>query len=275
MNLFKSEKGIENVQALVVVTIVILIIAASGFYDKKLREREEQEKAKIAAIEAEKNKEKENFIASIEDHYRKAVELYKAKNYEELAKALEAFSNYGQSGYKDIESLSKKMKIDQLEQKAKQTPASDAYINFLVYRDLLELDPANSKYKQKFAYYQAAYKKKKEKEEQETRKALQKSLAELQILSWQWSEDYGYVTAEGQVKNIAGRRLEHVEALVTWYDKNENMITSDSALIEYDPLLPGQNSPFKVIARYNPAMKSAYLEFKTIRGEAIPAYREK
>ena len=52
------------------------------------------------------------------------------------------------------------------------------------------------------------------------------------------------------------------------------MITSDSSLIEYDPILPGQTSPFKVIERYNPAMEKANIEFKHMWGNRIPTYHK-
>ena len=40
-------------------------------------------------------------------------------------------------------------------------------------------------------------------------------------------------------------------------------------LIEYNPILSGQTSPFEVMARHNPAMHNARLEFKTLMGGTI------
>jgi hypothetical protein len=46
-------------------------------------------------------------------------------------------------------------------------------------------------------------------------------------------------------------------------------ISSDDALIEYNPLLPGQSSPFKVMVRFNPAMKTYRVHFKDVLGRVI------
>lgn len=156
--------------------------------------------------------------------------------------------------------------IKDLEAKVKPIPAYNINGNLKIYKKLLKLDPNNIKYKEKVAYYSSKLEEKKKRREQ------LRAGSDLELLNWHWSEDCGYVKAQGQVKNISGRKLERVEALVTWYDKNGNMITSDSSLIEYDPILPGQVSPFKVMERYNPAMKKASIEFKFMWGNKIPTY---
>ena len=97
----------------------------------------------------------------------------------------------------------------------------------------------------------------------------------MEIVSSSWTKEYGYATYEGQVKNVSSLKLENVQAVVTWYDKNGNMITSDSALIEYNPILPGQSSPFKVMKTYNPAMEKAGVEFSHLMGGTIRTYSEK
>ncbi len=91
----------------------------------------------------------------------------------------------------------------------------------------------------------------------------------LELQTWRWGENYSYVTAEGTVKNISERSLKNVTAVVQFYDKNGNFITSADALIDYNPILPNQISPFKVMATYNPEMKKAGLEFKYLMGGTI------
>jgi hypothetical protein len=91
----------------------------------------------------------------------------------------------------------------------------------------------------------------------------------LELQSWSWHEDYGYAIAEGEIKNISSSRMENVEAVISWYTEDGEFITSDSALIEYDPIMPGQTSPFKVTAKYNPAMNKARPGFKFLMGESI------
>ena len=46
------------------------------------------------------------------------------------------------------------------------------------------------------------------------------------------------------------------------FDKNHQFITFDDALIDYQPVLPGQTSQFTVIGTWNPAMQTAALQFK-------------
>jgi len=112
----------------------------------------------------------------------------------------------------------------------------------------------------------------KEKEEVALRRG-----CDLELITWSWSTTAGgsYVEARGQVKNISGRSLRNVEAVANFYDKNGNFITSSSALIEFNPILAGQTSPFTVMETYNPAMKKASVQFKFFMGGTIPTYHKK
>jgi len=93
---------------------------------------------------------------------------------------------------------------------------------------------------------------------------------QLQVLSKSGTiGEYGYSYVEGQVKNISSESLEHVQAVVTWYTDGGEFITSDSALIEYDPLLAQQVSPFKVGTRTNPKMKRYKVEFNQLLGGTL------
>ncbi len=165
----------------------------------------------------------------------------------------------------------RKEAISSLEKELKDVPASEVSKNLKLYRELFKLAPGNSRYKNKVSHYQA----KVEELEQEKRREKLKASSHLELLSWKWSPIRRYAVAEGEVKNISGRKLENVQAVATWYDKNNQMITSRSTLIEYKPLLPGQTSPFKVMASFNPAMESAVIEFKHLMGRKIPTYSSK
>ena len=187
-------------------------------------------------------------------------------------KEVNKFVIFGKDDYKDIKQFYKKInKIGKLEQNVKKLPASKVLENLNGYEALLKLDPTNQLYKKKVAHYQAKYEEKRRMDEEKERL---KALSDLELISWSWSEEHGYVTAEGQVKNISGQKLKSVEALVTWYDSNGTMITYDSSLIEYNPIMPGQTSPFKVMEQYNPAMKKAGIEFKFMWGSMIPFYKK-
>jgi hypothetical protein len=92
----------------------------------------------------------------------------------------------------------------------------------------------------------------------------------LVVESWRWYPEYGYAIAEGEVTNRSDIRLERVEVLVSFYTADGQFITSSSALVEYNPILPGQTTPFKVYATQNPQMASARLVFKHLLGGTIP-----
>ncbi|MFQ6002153.1 MAG: tetratricopeptide repeat protein [Candidatus Zixiibacteriota bacterium] len=96
----------------------------------------------------------------------------------------------------------------------------------------------------------------------------------LELQTWNWEKEGDFVVAEGLVKNISEEKLENVVAVFSVYDANGEFITSDNALIEYDPLLPGQTSPFKVMIKYNPAIEKAEIGFKHLSGESI-GFRKK
>lgn len=83
------------------------------------------------------------------------------------------------------------------------------------------------------------------------------------------SEYGGYHYVEGQVKNISTRPLENVTAVGTWFDKSGEFIKSDEALIDYNPILAGQTSPFKTISTGNPAMARCQVEFKYLLGGTL------
>jgi hypothetical protein len=83
------------------------------------------------------------------------------------------------------------------------------------------------------------------------------------------SEGGGYHIVEGEVENISGESLKSVAAMASWYTKDGTFISSSDALIEFDPLLPGQKSPFKTMTRTNPAMSSYTVAFKRLFGPEI------
>ncbi len=78
------------------------------------------------------------------------------------------------------------------------------------------------------------------------------------------------IVVEGQVRNISGESLRNVEVLVQWYSAGDEFIKGESALIEYDPILRNQVSPFRVITTWNPAMARFTVNLKRQSGAEIP-----
>lgn len=265
---------------ILVLVVVCLISAAlsnvaefqSRLKQKRIDTKEIKQQQEIVDNELKKTRA---FVDAIETHYQEVAELYKSSKYEAALEKIEMFEEYNQMGFKDIKQLYTEMSIDVLEKKVRKIPASKFYENLIIYKHLLALAPDNERYKKKVAHYSAIYDRTKKQAEKETEKKRLRDRADIELLSWTWRKGRNYVTAEGQVRNISGRKLERVQALVTWYDKNKNMVTSDTSLIEYDPLMPNQVSPFTVMERYNPEMRSASLEFKFMFGREIIVYRDK
>lgn len=91
----------------------------------------------------------------------------------------------------------------------------------------------------------------------------------LELRSWRWSEEYGYYNVVGEVKNISGQSMENVEIVASFYDSYDTFIKSADAMIDYNPILPGQTSPFKAMTSTNPAIKKASVQFKFLFGGRI------
>jgi len=92
---------------------------------------------------------------------------------------------------------------------------------------------------------------------------------QLESISRAWSREYGYITLEGEVRNISGLSINEIVAVAKAYTEDGTFVKSDDALIDYQPLLAGQASPFKVIMSDNPAIKSMRVEFKKFWGGTI------
>jgi hypothetical protein len=93
----------------------------------------------------------------------------------------------------------------------------------------------------------------------------------LRINRFTWHVEYDYAIAEGTVTNLTNTSLRNVEAVVSFHDGNGGFVTSDDAIIEYNPILPGQTSPFKTMTNFNPAIRTASIEFKELMGGTIPS----
>lgn len=92
----------------------------------------------------------------------------------------------------------------------------------------------------------------------------------LELESWKYYKSYGYVHIEGKVKNLTDKKLERIQAVGEFSDDKGNFIKSDSSLIEYNPILPNQSSPFHILTTDNPEIKKGSVTFKYMFGATIP-----
>lgn len=91
----------------------------------------------------------------------------------------------------------------------------------------------------------------------------------LALISSTCTYEYGFERCEGYVKNITSGALENVEVVITWGDANGTPYSTDDALIDYNPILPGQESPWSTIGTYNPALTRYRVGFKDLLGGTI------
>lgn len=216
--------------------------------------------------------ENPSFSSSVLEQIGKGVELTVISEIDEWLKVRSPSGEIGHVAKKwittSVEELRKKRKdeIDKLIEKLKTIPANDYKANLEGYSKLCSLDPANENFSGKRNFYQKKLNEK---------KAADRAGSVLEILNWSWTKDEKYVEAVGQVKNISNDRLFNVQAVVGWFDKSDSLITYERSLVEFDPIMPGQTSPFKITARFNPMMDTAVLRFKQLGGSELPTYFEK
>ena len=91
----------------------------------------------------------------------------------------------------------------------------------------------------------------------------------LKLLSSRGEIEYDYVTVKGEVQNISSEKLDDVWIVVTQYGADGALINSETSIIEYQPLMPGQTSPFRSMMRHNPLMKTYTIGFKHFIGGEI------
>lgn len=80
--------------------------------------------------------------------------------------------------------------------------------------------------------------------------------------------DYDVVT--GEITNMGNDKLDNVEATTTFYDSSGNVVKTTDALIDFNPLMPGQTSPYKTMETDNPLIKTEKTEFHSMGGPLIP-----
>lgn len=94
--------------------------------------------------------------------------------------------------------------------------------------------------------------------------------AQLALVSSRGYNEYGYHHVTGEVKNISAEPLKNVEVVASWYSEDGTLVKTSDALIDFNPILPGQTSPFNTLTTSNPEMKRFTVQFKTLFGRTIP-----
>jgi tetratricopeptide (TPR) repeat protein len=93
--------------------------------------------------------------------------------------------------------------------------------------------------------------------------------AEIHLNNFNCRSQYGYVITEGEVTNISNSPIRHLEIIASIYSSDGSFMRSDSALVTYDPVMPGQTTPFKAIGPYNPMISTCKVAFKRFSGAVV------
>lgn len=91
----------------------------------------------------------------------------------------------------------------------------------------------------------------------------------LELQSWKCNKEHGYVFVEGEVKNVSDRSLKNVMVVGTFKTESGEHVKTEDALIDYNPILPGQTSPFKAGGTDNPQITNCNVSFKELMGGTI------
>lgn len=92
----------------------------------------------------------------------------------------------------------------------------------------------------------------------------------LQLQSWSCGTEHGYIHVRGEVKNVSSGKIDNVTVVGKFYTKSGDFVKSESALIDYNPILPGQSSSFETLGTENPAITDCKISFKSLLGGSIP-----
>jgi hypothetical protein len=92
--------------------------------------------------------------------------------------------------------------------------------------------------------------------------------APLVLNAFFWFRDEnGLIQWKGQVTNASDNSIQRLAAVVEFYSTDGQFIGSDIAYPEFNPLMPGQSSPFTGLIKNNPQIYKIQIRFKTSDGE--------
>ncbi|MCK4528639.1 hypothetical protein KAW18_14815 [candidate division WOR-3 bacterium] len=147
----KKKRNIGCISGIIILIVIgVTVSSVSDFFSERSEEKERAEKQKITVELAQK--QGDEFLKNIDQHYHNLITGYN-ENIQRALNELKLFDKYAKLDYKDVAEYKRKIGINQLEIKAQSIPSSNASKNLNIYKQLLSLDPANPKYKQKIVFY--------------------------------------------------------------------------------------------------------------------------
>jgi hypothetical protein len=95
------------------------------------------------------------------------------------------------------------------------------------------------------------------------------SRPKLELQAQECTVERRWVHIQGQIKNISNENLYSVLAIGTFFNGAGDFIKTVQAMIDYDPILPGQVSNFSASTTTNPAIEKCQVQFRHLSGAAI------
>jgi hypothetical protein len=145
-----SSTGLGYLRSFVIIiAIMVLYIIIVAILRQPSKEKDQAQSEQIAL---------NRFNTTIERHYQELRNFYDNKDFHEATRKFELFKKYQKTDYKDVVDIGEGIRIGtikELEKEARAIPVAKTADNLRIYKQLLELDPENSKYKSKVAFYQA------------------------------------------------------------------------------------------------------------------------
>ncbi len=92
---------------------------------------------------------------------------------------------------------------------------------------------------------------------------------QLRLGSENFTKQDDYDIVSGEVTNISGEAIASVEAVTTFYDGAGNVVSTEDALIDFNPIGPGQTSPYKTMGEDNPLIRTEKTVFQVMGGAKI------
>lgn len=99
------------------------------------------------------------------------------------------------------------------------------------------------------------------------------SIPDLKISGFKCVTEHGYVSVSGMVKNNTHRSIDRLMSVGIFSTSSGDFIKSADAMVDFQPLLPGQSSPFRSMTTDNPAIKNCRVTFKTMFGGEVSSSR--
>lgn len=98
-----------------------------------------------------------------------------------------------------------------------------------------------------------------------------KQSVQLELSDLSWMRERKYVLVSGVVTNVSDSSLEGIVVDVVFVNAEGGFVTSEFAMVDSNPVDPGQASTFSVMETHDPEISSASVSFRTLGGNAVIA----